>query len=193
MTPYTFSAPVRTDRLTIRLMTENDADDIASYHGREDVCEYLPYEPRSRDDVAERVAKHASATTLAADGDYWQLAAELPASGDRPARVVGDIYLAVKSVEHFTGAIGWVLHPDFAGRGYVTEAASAVLDLAFDSAGLHRVIAEYYSRNTASVALCRRLGMREQARFRRDMRFRSDWADTGISAILAEKWAAQRR
>lgn len=43
-------------------------------------------------------------------------------------------------------------------------------------------------RNLASVALCRRLGMRLEAQFVKDMFFKGDWADTWIFAILAEEW-----
>ena len=41
-----------------------------------------------------------------------------------------------------------------------------MLDLAFDTLGLHRVRAELDPRNDASIALCRRLGMREEAHVR---------------------------
>ncbi len=54
--------------------------------------------------------------------------------------------------------IGWHLHPDAWGRGYATEAASVILDRAF-SHGLPKVIAVTDPENSASQAVCRRLGM----------------------------------
>jgi RimJ/RimL family protein N-acetyltransferase len=54
--PYEFSAPVHTARLVLRAMTDADVDDIHAYQSRPDVCRYLPFEPRSRDEVAENVA-----------------------------------------------------------------------------------------------------------------------------------------
>jgi len=192
MTSLHFDAPIHTERLTLRLLTEADVDDVFAYQSREDVCRYLLFEPRTRDEVAERVRKYAVATDLAADGDYWQLALELPATVSAPARVIGDSYFTLKSREHRTGEIGWTLHPDFAGLGYASEAASAVLDVAFPGLGLHRVIAELDPRNDASIALCGRLGMREEARFVEDMMFKGEWADTGVYAILDREWAARR-
>jgi Acetyltransferase (GNAT) domain len=120
--PYVFGSPVQTERLTLRLMTESDVDDIHSYQSREDVCRYLLYEPRTREEVAEHVAKHAVATTLEKDGDYWQLAMELPATTGSPARVVGDIYFEIASLANSKAEIGWSLHPDFAGKGYALRA-----------------------------------------------------------------------
>src|ERR1019366_3694611 len=90
--PYVFTAPIRTERLILRLMTEADIDDIHSYQSREDVCRYLLFEPFTRPEVAEKVAKHAASTTLENDGDYLQLALELPATAQHPARVIGDSY-----------------------------------------------------------------------------------------------------
>ena len=59
--------------------------------------------------------------------------------------------------------IGWYLHPDAWGQGYAHEAASLGLGYAF-AAGLSKVLAVTHPDNTASQALCRRLGMRHEGR-----------------------------
>ncbi len=189
--PYVFAGPLRTERLILRLMADGDIDDIHGYQSREDVCRYLLFEPRTREEVAEKVAKHSGATTLEKDGDYLQLALELPATPDAAARVIGDSYFTISSLENSRGEIGWTLHPDFAGRGYAAEAARAVLDIAFRTIRLHRVYAELDPRNDASIALCKRLGMREEAFFVRDLWFKGEWADTGMYAILRDEWEAR--
>jgi RimJ/RimL family protein N-acetyltransferase len=183
--PYELSGPLRTERLLLRTMTVDDVDDIHAYQSLEDVCRYLPFEPRTRDQVVEKVTQYSTALALGADGDYWQLAIE---EAGAPGRVVGDVYFTIKSVANATGEIGWTLHPDFVGRGYMTEAASAVLDIAFGPIGLHRVFANLDPRNDASAALCERLGMRREADFVEDVWFKGDWAGTAIYAILDREW-----
>jgi RimJ/RimL family protein N-acetyltransferase len=190
--PFVFESPLVTDRLVLRLMTLDDVDAVHAYQSRDDVCRYLLFEPRGREQVAQKVAQHAAACRLAEDGDYLQLALELRAGGDDAGRVIGDSYFTISSREHWRGEIGWTMHPDYMGRGYASEAATAVLDLAFATLGLHRVIAELDVRNNASVALCRRLGLREEAHFVRDMMFKGEWADTGVYAILADEWQQRR-
>lgn len=192
MLPFTFDEPIRTDRLQMRLLREHDVDDIVAYQGLDEVCEYLLYDARTREQVAERIARYSVATTLAVDGDFLQLAVELPRTPDAPARVIGDLYFTVKSAENLGAEIGWVFNPEVHGKGFASEAATAMLDLAFGTLGLHRVIAELDPRNAASVRLCRRLGMREEAHFVKDLMFRGEWADTGIYAILADEWRARR-
>lgn len=185
MIPYRFVEPIVTERLTLRLMTEADVDDVHAYQSRPDVAEYMLYEPRTRDEVAEKVARNAVADTLENDGDFVQLALDLN------GRVIGEVYFTITKAEQSGAEIGWSLHPDFAGKGYASEAAHAVLDLGFGTLRLHRVIAELDPRNAASVALCKRLGMRKEAHFVEDLDFKGAWADTGIYAILDREWNAR--
>lgn len=186
--PYEFLAPLRTARLVLRAMTDGDVDDIHAYQSRADVCRYLPFEPRTREEVAEKVAKYSAARVLSGDGDFWQLAIERARD---PGHVIGDVYFTIESTANATCEIGWTLHPDHAGRGYMTEAAGAVLEIAFHDIGLHRARAVLDARNYASAALCTRLGMREEARFIEDLWFKGGWGDTVIFAILDREWAAR--
>ena len=187
--PYELTEPVHTDRLLIRTMVIEDVDDIHAYQSREDVCRYLAYLPRTRDEVAEKVAQYSAAIAVAGEGDYWQLAIERLAD---PGRVIGDVYFSLKSTTSAAGEIGWTLHPSYGGEGYMTEAAGAILEIAFSGIGLHRVFARLDPRNDASAALCRRLGMREEALFTEDIWFKGEWGDTSIFAILAREWEASR-
>jgi RimJ/RimL family protein N-acetyltransferase len=178
--PYTLSGPLRTARLRLRPVTAADVDDLHAYQSQPDVCRYLPYEPRTRAEVAEKVAHWSAALTLADAGDYWILALEHAGS------VIGDLYFALK--DDAGADIGWVLHPGHSGRGYMTEAAGALLELAFTELERHRVRAVLDPRNEASAALCRRLGMRHEAHFVEDLWFKGEWGDTAVYAILAREW-----
>ena len=105
--------------------------------------------------------------------------------------MIGDVFFAIKDATNATCEIGWILHPDHTGSGYMTEAASALLNIAFTELGLHRAIANLDPRNHASAALCTRLGMRREADFVEDLWFKGDWAGTAIYAILDREWAAR--
>lgn len=53
--------------------------------------------------------------------------------------MIGDCSVVPKSRAHARVAVGWVVHPDWHGQGFATEAAAAVLDLTFGELGEHRV------------------------------------------------------
>lgn len=186
MLPLQFNGPLTTKRLTVRLETPDDIDAIYSHQSRSDVCEFLLYEPRDRATVAGKVLEASALTRLEHDGDFLQLAVERVA--DRT--VVGELYFSLVSVENECAEIGWVFHPDHHGKGYAWEAAHAVLAVAFDEWKLHRVIAELTPQNTASVRLCHRLRMREEAYFVQNILIKGRWEDTGVYAMLRSEWDA---
>ena len=187
MTPFDYAGPIRTERVRMRLLTEADIDAVHSYQSREDVCRYLLFEPRDRETVAAKIREHATHSRLASDGDYLQLAVERVADG----RVLGDMYITVKSAENSIIELGWTFHPDAHGQGYASECAAALLRLSFERLAAHRVMAELDPRNEGSVRLCERLGMSKEAHFREDLRFKGEWADTGVYAILDREWRAR--
>jgi RimJ/RimL family protein N-acetyltransferase len=180
--PYTFADPIRTERLTLRLHVAADVDDVHAYQSDPEVTRYQLYDPRTAEVITQKLVEWGAATTLKNNNDYLQLAIDLE------SRIIGSLYFVLKRIQDGVAEIGWALHRDYQGKGYAFEAASAVLELAFATLGLHRVAAELDPRNDASVALCLRLGMRHEAHFVEDMMFKGDWADTGVYAILAREW-----
>ena len=193
MIPHEFVGPIKTDRLVLRLMTLADHDDVLEWMADPEVARYQLYEPRTSPQVASHITKVAHATTLAADGDFIELAVVLPATADERDRVIGCIYFSLKRTDDLMAEIGWTVAVAHHGKGYAAEAASAMLDFAFRELALHRVYAELDPRNTSSVRLCERLGMRHEAHFVEDMMFKGAWANTGVYGILDREWAARRR
>ncbi len=99
--------------------------------------------------------------------------------------------LFYRSELHRTGEIGYILNPEHGGRGYATEAARALLSLGFDGLGLHRIIARVDARNAASIAVLRRLGMRQEAHLVQNewsSKAGGEWTDEIDFAMLAEEW-----
>ncbi len=165
--------PVLANRVALRMMTLDDTEAFFAYQSDEETTRFLPYPPRDLDTVIEKITTHAQHDTLAAEGDYLMLAIERLSD----SQMLGEIYFTVESLRHERGEIGWAMHPDYHGNGYASEAASAMLTIAFTELGLHRVIAQLDSRNTASARLCERLGMTHEAHLRHDEFFKDEWVD----------------
>ena len=184
----TLTDPLRTERLVLRPFVADDAPAVHAYMSLPDVVRYLYWEVRSLDDVRDVIGSRAGMSRLAADDDRIYLAA-VRVSDDQ---LLGEIMLRLRSAAHQQVEIGFVFHPDFHGQGYDTEATRAMLYLAFDSGGVHRVFGSTDGRNAASAALLRRLGMREEAHFRHNEIFKGEWGDELVFAILVDEWRASR-
>jgi RimJ/RimL family protein N-acetyltransferase len=181
--------PLRTERLLLRPFTADDLDDVAAYQALPEVVRYLYWEVRDRDEVRDVLAKRQQRHRLAEEGDTAMLAVVHAATG----RVIGEVNLHWVSVANRQGEFGFVFHPDYQGRGYASEAAARMLDLAFDELDLHRVYGRTDGNNAASAALMRRLGMREEAHFVQNEIFKGEWGDELVFAILSDEWRARRQ
>lgn len=174
-----------TGRLVLRPYALTDFEAFHDLHGRDDVARYLPWE--TRDEQASRAALERHQTVvLENDSDGMTLAAFDKESG----RLVGEFVLFLRSVEHRGGEVGYVLHPDFWGRGMATEGARAMLEIGFGLLGMHRIIARIDARNTGSAAVLERLGMRREALLVKNEWFKGEWGDEADYAILDEEWAS---
>jgi RimJ/RimL family protein N-acetyltransferase len=145
-----------TERIAIRPWHPDEADRLFDILRRWDVARWLGATPRSmehRDEAVERIERWAA--DLGADPRYGAWAVVENASG-RPAGTV-----LLKPLPDGDGEIeiGWYFHPDSWGRGLATEAARELLSRGF-AGGLLEVWAVTHLDNDASMAVCRRIGMR---------------------------------
>ncbi len=175
---------IQTERLVLRPFRDDDLDRLASWQALPEVARYMYWEPSTRAEVVPMLAKWRAATRLEQDDDVVTLAVERTADG----LLLGSVTIFLRSTEHRQVEVGYVFHPDSGGQGYATEATRALIDFAFAELGAHRVFARSDARNAPSAALCRRLGMREEAHFREAEIFKGEWGDELVFAVLAREW-----
>jgi RimJ/RimL family protein N-acetyltransferase len=170
--------PLRTERLELRYFRDSDADRLLRYYGREDTTRYLLDGPWDEAKARDEVARRAGRLHITAAGYAACLVVE------EAGAVVGDITLWAVDDSLSLGEMSWVFDPGSGGRGLATEAARAVLDLAFDHYGMHRVRVRMDARNAASARLCERLGFRREGLLRRDWLIKGEWTDTLVFGML---------
>lgn len=87
---------------------------------------------------------------------YWAVVPR-----DDPDRFLGWILMAPEDLHGPEVEIGWRFVTAARGQGFATEAAKAVIGHGFATLGLDRLIAEIFRDNAASMAVARKIGMRE--------------------------------
>ncbi len=93
--------------------------------------------------------------------------------------------------ERTQGVIGYIVHPDVAGRGVATAVARGLLTAAFDHLGLRRVTASCNADNAASARVLEKAGMRrEQHGVEDSWHAELGWVDGYQYAVLAREWPA---
>jgi RimJ/RimL family protein N-acetyltransferase len=105
--------------------------------------------------------------------------------------VIGDVFLNKDDELAGTTELGYVIHPDFAGHGYATEAAREALRIGFEEWGVHRIYARVDEDNIGSVRVCQHLGMRQEARLIENDQRDGKWSTELVFAMLDQEWRAE--
>ncbi|MFK0273400.1 GNAT family N-acetyltransferase [Ensifer sp. NPDC090286] len=181
-----------TERLRIRTWKESDRALFFTINSDPKVMEFFPFR-RSREEADALFARVGRGI---AETGFGFFAVALKAD-DQP---IGFCGLALTDLEpHLpkgTVEIGWRLATPFWGKGYVTEAASALLRYGFEDRGLSEVVSFAVPANTRSTAVMQRIGMHRDPR--RDFDHPRVPTDQPalirhvLYAISAEEWRAHR-
>ncbi len=76
-------------------------------------------------------------------------------------KVIGKIYFSEKDFGSYE--IGYTFNGKYQGKGYAYESVKGMMAYAFLVLDIRRIFAEINARNTKSIRLAERLGMRKEA------------------------------
>lgn len=178
--------PIQTPRLLVRRYTPDDLAGFLDYQGRPEVIRFSSG-PMS----AEAAAEYLASQNTAGDGSMgaWHgFAVEHLADG----KLIGEVGFWVDNGPEEKADLGFQLHPDYHGRGYAFEAASALLEHAFTRLSFRRITAGCSARNLASLKLIERLGMRREGYFIQSKTIHGELHDEIHHALLRSEWLARQ-
>jgi RimJ/RimL family protein N-acetyltransferase len=172
-----------TKRLLLREFEEQDWQAVLAYQSDPRYLRYYPWTHRTEQDVRAFVGvflvrrKEEPRTT-------FQFAITLAPGG----QLIGNAGIRMRTPDAEEADLGYELDPRYWGRGYATEAASALLAFGFRELKLHRVWAECLAENTASAHVLAKIGMQQEGRLRENAWMKVRWSDTLVYAILEHEW-----
>jgi RimJ/RimL family protein N-acetyltransferase len=178
--------PILTERLCLRLPTLADVGALARAGNAPEVARgtYVPYPftPVQARQIVLRRRREARA------GRSLGLVVA-KREGDRPIGMVG--LGAIDRHDRNAEPYYW-LAPSEWGHGLASEAATAMLEMAFGPLGLHRVTAHVHVFNDRSYRLLRRLGFRTEGTLRETRPEGRRWRDARVMGLLAPEFHAER-
>jgi ribosomal-protein-alanine N-acetyltransferase len=164
-------------RVGIRRPTIADADEfLALVHASRDL--HHPWvEPPSTREQFEAYLK-----TRQSPGDDGFLICDKTSNA-----ILGVVNLNVIVRGHFDSAyLGYYIGASFTGQGFMTQGLQLVAQFAFTQIGLHRLEANIQPANTASIALVRKLGFRQEGFSPGYLKILGEWRDHERWALLAD-------
>ena len=134
---------LKTARLHLRQITEDDLENIYSGLSHPEVIKYYGVSYKSREETWEQLEWYAELERTHT-GIWWAIVS----AEDKV--FCGAIGFNNLSREHRKAELGFWLLPNFWSRGYVQEAMEVVLDHAFQKLNLHRIEAFVETENLSS-------------------------------------------
>jgi RimJ/RimL family protein N-acetyltransferase len=168
-----------TARLRARSFSAADVEVFVAYRADPDVARYQSWSDYTRE-RGEAFVESLRGVGPGMPGAWFQFALETRSDGT----LVGDLALKVDADEPRKAEVGFTLSSTQQGKGYATEALRALLDYAFETFGLHRVVAVTDALNDPAAALLERVGMRREAHFVENIFFKGTWGSEFLFAIL---------
>ncbi len=145
---------IRTARLLLRPILAEDLGAYAAMYADPEVVRYISDGgTATRDETAEWLERTIRRNEL----DGWDMRSVVRSDD---GAVLGRCGIAVREIEgRIEREVGYLFGREHWGRGYATEAASAMRDRAMHELGLRRVIALIQHANEASKRVAAKLGM----------------------------------
>jgi RimJ/RimL family protein N-acetyltransferase len=170
-------------RVILREIEEKDWVDVHKYASNEIVCQFQPWGPNTEIESKKFVKEAID------DAEKEPRTRFVFAIIEKKNEImIGSVEFNIRDVRNRTGEIGYIVNPDFWGRGFATEAANLILAFGFKHFNLHRIYATCDPRNIASSNVLEKIGMTKEGRLRENLLLKEGWRDSLLYSILEHEW-----
>lgn len=164
---------LRTERLLLRQVLSADAETVMKIRGNEEAMRYIP-RPRAKT-IEDALAVVEMLTNGINEGKSINWAV---CNADNPAEIYGITGYVNFYPEQGKAEIGYMLHPDYWGKGYIPEAIVAVEKFGFEQINIQIIEAKIDPRNANSRKILLRNNYQFDRLMQKEMMFQDEELDS---------------
>ena len=165
---------LETERLILRKISMNDAEDMFHLRTNEDAMKYINKPKLTSIDDAKEIIKKMN------DPDRIQWGITLKTSDT----IIGTIGYNRIEKEHYRAEIGYILHPKYWNTGLMSEAITKVINYGFDEMKLHSIEAIINPGNTISRKILQKFNFIKEAYFKESFFFEGEFYDSEVYSLM---------
>lgn len=170
---------LKTERLLLRQVNNGDADQILSLRSNDEVMKYIPRPYlKNKEDALALIAMFDDKIENGI-GINWGIAFL-----DEPNKLLGIIGHYRIKPEHYRAETGYMIFPEYNGRGIVTEALAKAVEYGFKEMKLHSIEAILDPENIGSEKVLLKNGFVKEAHLIENEFYEGRFLDTMIYSIL---------
>ena len=165
---------LETDRLLLRKILLDDAEDIFLLRTNADAMKYI-HKPKlnSIDDAKEIIKKMNEPDRI-----QWGIILK------NENKIIGTIGYHRIEKDHYRAEIGYMLHPLYWNTGMMSEAIIKVIDFGFNEMKLHSIEAIINPGNTISRKILKKFNFIKEAYFKENFFFEGEFFDSEVYSLV---------
>ena len=169
---------LETERLTLKQVTEADADDILELRSNKEVMKYIPRPLLQNKEEALELIEMLNNKIENNIGINWGIRLK------NDPKIIGIIGHYRIKPEHYRAEVGYMLLPEYNGKGIISEALKKVVEYGFKEMQLHSIEAILAPENGASEKVLLKNGFVKEAHLLENEYYEGRFLDTLIYSIL---------
>lgn len=169
---------LETERLYLRRLVKEDVNEVFALRSDVEVMKYIPRPlVKTKEDALEHIAM-IEAKIQNNEGINWAITLK------DSSKLIGIIGHHRIKPEHFRAEIGYMLLPEYHGKGIIVEAIKETLNYGFEIMKLHSIEAIIDPENYASESVLQKSGFIKEAHLKENEYYEGRFLDTVIYSIL---------
>ena len=173
---------LQTERLILRKIVKEDAEDMYEYSRDPDVTRYLTWSPHTSLRQTERYIDILQKKY--ADGSFNDWGLVLRETG----KFIGTCGYTSFDYGKNTAEVGYVLSKDCWGNGLAAEAAKRVMEFGFETFELDGYFAKHMEGNDASARVMQKCGMKFEGLHRHSMYIKGEFKNIVVYEVTREEY-----
>ena len=169
---------LETENLILRQISPNDDDEVFALRSNPQTMKFIPRPLAETIEDAQKFITDCNASIEKNDLINWAITSK------KEDKLIGMIGFFRMQPENFRGEVGYILNPNFHGKGIMKEALDKALQFGFRTLNFHSIEAVIDPRNTASENLLVKANFKKEAHFKENFFYNNEFLDTIIYSLL---------
>jgi len=174
--------PLKTERLLLRKVTQEDLDDFNAWASDPDVTHYVTWHPHSNKEETQEFITRIIARYKHAHLAPWAIVHR------KDNRMIGLNGFCDWNVKNRHAELAYVLSKPYWGQGLMTEACHAVITFGFQNMNLNRISARCRIANIGSARVMEKCDLTYEGTLREVAYVKNQFVDLKYYALLKKDW-----
>ncbi len=169
---------LETENLILRQISPDDDHEVFEIRSNPETMKFIPRPLAETIEDAQKFILECNTSIEKNDLINWAIAKK------EDNKLIGMIGFFRMQPENFRGEVGYILNPNFHGKGIMKEALEKALHYGFEVLNFHSVEAVIDPRNSASERILQKTGFAKEAHFKENFFYKEEFLDTVIYSLL---------